>query len=338
MEPAISVIVVNWKRDALLAGALASLSKQTIRAEIIVVDNESLVSTHPLAEIFPDVRWIFNRRNEAFCRANNQGIAVARGEFIALLNNDAEADPNWLEALHSCFRTKDVGMAASKITLYSDPGIIDKTGHLIYPDGQNRGRGTGQKDCGQFDREEETLWPDGCAAMYRKSMLDEIGGFDDKLFAYGDDAELGLRARIAGWRCIYTPRAVVRHHRELTGRASWRRVALIERNRVLLAARHFPLSLLWRNGYYYAMRIASGMWAASRGAGETSMFPGPGGKLRVLWGLIAGDIAALLLLPRTLRKRAAGRSMRKLTSREIHGLILRNRISLRELSTKAAIP
>ena len=342
MKPAISVIVVNWKRDALLANALASLTKQTMPAEIIVVDNESSNESsgraHPLSEVFPDVRWIFNPRNEGFCRANNQGIAVARGEFIALLNNDAEADPHWLEALHSCFRAQDVGMAASKITLYADHRIIDKTGHLIYPDGQNRGRGTGQTDCGQFDREEETLWPDGCAAMYRRSMLAEIGGFDEILFAYGDDAELGLRARIAGWRCIYTPRAVVRHHRELTGRASWRRIALIERNRVLLAVRHFPPGLLWRNGYYYALRIASGIWAASRGAGETGLFPGIGGKLRILWGLIAGDFRALTMLPRTLRKRAAARGLRKLTSREIHSLILRNRISLRELSTKAATP
>jgi GT2 family glycosyltransferase len=76
---------------------------------------------------------------------------------------------------------------------------IDKAGHLIFPDGQNRGRGSGALDRGQFDREEEVLWPDGCAAMYRKEMLDEIGGFDEDFFAYGDDAELGLRARIAGW-------------------------------------------------------------------------------------------------------------------------------------------
>ena len=72
---------------------------------------------------------------------------------------------------------------------------IDKAGHLIYPDGQNRGRGSGEADRGQYDRFGETLWPDGCAAMYRQEMLAEIGGFDEDLFAYADDAELGLRAR-----------------------------------------------------------------------------------------------------------------------------------------------
>ena len=100
----------------------------------------------------------------------------------------------------TAIRTGDaVGMAASKILVWEDPRRIDKAGHLMYPDGQNRGRGTGQIDRGQFDRVEETLWPDGCAAMYRRAMLDEVGGFDEDFFAYADDAELGLRGRIAGW-------------------------------------------------------------------------------------------------------------------------------------------
>ncbi len=334
----VSVIVVNWKRDELLRGALTSLANQTTAAEVIVVDNEASAPVHPLAREFPEVRWIFNQRNEGFCRANNQGIAAARGEFIALLNNDAEAEAGWLEALRSCFGNPEVGMAASKILDYDNPGIIDKAGHLIYPDGQNRGRGTGQRDLGQFDREEETLWPDGCAAMYRRSMLDEIGGFDEDLFAYGDDAELGLRARIAGWRCVYTPRAVVRHRRSMTlGRDSLRRVTLIERNRVLLAARHFPMSLLALNAYYYALRIGAGILAAATAReGESALFPGLLGKVRLACALVAGDLDALRLLPRTLRKRARSRVPRTLSPHQVRELIFANRISLRELSTKAA--
>ena len=160
----------------------------------------------------------------------------------------------------------DVGMAASKILVYEDPRRIDKAGHLIYPDGQNRGRGTGELDTGQYDRVEEVLWPDGCAAMYRRAMLDQIGGFDEDFFAYADDAELGLRARIAGWKCLYIPQAVVRHHRGATlGVRSSRRLELIERNRVLLAVKLFPWSLLWLNGVYYLMRLAAGLWAAVAG-------------------------------------------------------------------------
>ena len=153
---------------------------------------------------------------------------------------------------------REIGMAASKILVYEDPRRIDKAGHLIYPDGQNRGRGSGELDAGQYDRVEEVLWPDGCAAMYRREMLDQIGGFDEDFFAYADDAELGLRARIAGWKCLYIPSAVVRHHRGATlGVRSSRRLELIERNRVLLAAKLFPWSLLWLNGAYYLARLRS---------------------------------------------------------------------------------
>jgi GT2 family glycosyltransferase len=338
MPGGISVIVVNWNQSKLLERALASLRSQTLDAEIIVVDNGSTDGSLELSSQFPGVRWIRNDRNLGFCRANNQGIEAAQGEFIALLNNDAEAGPDWLEALRSCFRQPGIGMAASKIVVYEAPQIIDKAGHLIYPDGQNRGRGTGQQDLGQFDREEEVLWPDGCAAMYRKTMLDEIGGFDEDFFAYGDDGELGLRARIAGWRCLYTPRAVVRHHRGSTlGKTSARRIALIERNRVLLAAKHFPLSLLWRNPFYYLLRIVHGVGAAARGEGEAALFQGIAGKLRLALGLIWGDLEALSLLPRILPKRFAARSIRKLSPAEVRALILDNRISLTELTTKAAI-
>src|SRR5205823_1561554 len=170
-----------------------------------------------------------------------------------------------------------------------DPRRIDKAGPLIYPDGQNRGRGTGALDQGQYDREEEVLWPDGCAAMYRKEMLDQIGGFDEDFFAYADDAELGLRARMAGWNCMYVPTAVVRHHRGSTmGVRSPRRIELIERNRVLLAVKLFPGSLLWLNGAYYLARILAGAWWAMLGKGEASQFRGLSGKLTLLMALIRG--------------------------------------------------
>ncbi len=220
-------------------------------------------------------------------------------------------------------------MAASKVLVWEDPTRIDKAGHLIFPDGQNRGRGSGALDRGQFDREEEALWPDGCAAMYRKEMLDEIGGFDEDFFAYGDDAELGLRARIAGWKCIYTPDAVVRHHRGSTmGKGSARRLALIERNRVLLAAKLFPWSLLWRNPFYFAMRVAASAAMAQRGEGDTAHFPGWRGKLRMAAAIVRGDLAALPLIPKMLRKRAEIARIRKLSPREVRRLILANRLEL----------
>ena len=291
-----------------------------------------------ISRTFPvPLQLIENTENRGFCAANNQGFAASRTPLVALLNNDAEADPGWLAALEAAIETDpDIGMAASKILVWEDPARIDKAGHLIYPDGQNRGRGTGQIDRGQFDRVEEVLWPDGCAAMYRRAMLDEVGGFDEEFFAYADDAELGLRGRIAGWRCLYTPGAVVRHHRGATlGLNSARRLTLIERNRVLLVVKLFPWNLLWANGAYYLARITAGLWAALRNKGELRRYQGPAGKLSAATALLRGSLSALPLIPSMLRKRRSFRPKRRLTPRQIRRLLLHYRISLKEISEQA---
>jgi GT2 family glycosyltransferase len=331
----ISVVVVNWNRRELLRACLASLACQSgVTFETIVVDNGSTDGSASLAEGEFGARVIRNSENRGFCAANNQGIAAARGEFIALLNNDAEADPQWLCELHrACASRAEVGMAASKILVWEDPSRIDKAGHLIFPDGQNRGRGSGAVDRGQFDDDADVAWPDGCAAMYRKSMLDTIGGFDEDFFAYGDDAELGLRARIAGWQSVYAPGAVVRHHRGSTlGKDSGRRLELIERNRVLLALKLFPAALLFANPFYFALRLAAGAILAGRGAGDTAHFPGVSGKLAMAGALVRGDLAALRLAPKILRKRAEIDRLRKLSPGDVRRLIFRYRLSWREVA------
>jgi len=328
-------VIVNWNRRDLLRACLCSLARQsTVSFETIVVDNGSTDGSAEMAEREFGARVIRNRENRGFCAANNQGIAAARGEFIALLNNDAEAEPGWLEALHrACSFAPEVGMAASKILVWEDPRRIDKAGHLIFPDGQNRGRGSGAQDQAQFDRAEEVLWPDGCAAMYRKDMLERIGGFDEDFFAYGDDAELGLRARIAGWKCLYAPDAVVRHHRGATlGQGSVRRLALIERNRVLLALKLFPWSLLLLNPLYYAVRIAAGVVLARKHAGDTAAFRGLRGKAAIAAGLLLGDLGALRLAARMLQKRRGIRAIRRLNPAEVRRLILTHRLPLREVA------
>jgi GT2 family glycosyltransferase len=341
----VSVVVVTWNRRDLLRSCLQSLARQQLNQpfEVVVVDNgsddgsaEMVLREFSRLRAF-QLKLIRNPDNRGFCAANNQGFAASNSELVALLNNDAEAEPDWLAALASAFEDRrEVGMAASKILVYEDPRRIDKAGHLIYPDGQNRGRGTGEFDAGQYDRIEEVLWPDGCAAMYRRAMLDQIGGFDEDFFAYADDAELGLRARIAGWKCIYIPRAVVRHHRGATlGVRSGRRLELIERNRVLLAAKLFPWSLLWVNGAYYLARLAASLWAAMRGKGEVGQFPGARGKLQAVLALLKGDFQALMLLPRMLRKRRSVNRIRRLSPREVRKLILQYRIPLKQLTEQA---
>jgi len=339
----VGVVIANWNRKELLRACLHSLARQTHPSfEVIVVDNGSPDGSGALVEEMAKsypvrLHLIANTDNLGFCAANNQGIQASEGELVALLNNDAEAEPGWLEALEKAIRRgEDVGMAASKVLVWEDPTRIDKCGHLIYPDGQNRGRGSGQTDHGQFDQTEEVLWPDGCAAMYRRAMLEDIGGFDEDFFAYADDAELGLRARWAGWRCWYAPDAVVRHHRGATlGLGSARRLTLIERNRVLLAVKLLPWSLLWANGAFLLARIVAGMWAAVRNQGEMRHYPGMGGTLRAARALLRGTAEAIPRIPAMLQKRRALRAKRRQTPRQIRKLLLANRIGLRELSESA---
>ena len=125
----------------------------------------------------------------------------------------------------------------------------------------------------------------------------------------------------------------MRHHRSSTlGKDSGRRLELIERNRVLLALKLFPWSLLWLNPVYFAIRIAAGIAAAGRGTGDTAHFPGLRGKWSMARALIRGDLGALRLAPRILRKRADIGRIRRLAPGEVRRLILNNRLRLRELA------
>ncbi len=339
--PRVAVIVVNWNRRDLLREALDSLLRQDYPAEaveIIVVDNGSDDGSAELvASRYPQVRLLRNQENRGFCAANNQGIqAASASAYIALLNNDAVADPHWLSAMvELAGKHPEAGMIAAKIVVHDQPEIIDKAGHVIYWDGQNRGRGAGERDEGQYDHTEEVLWPDGCAALYRRELLAELGGFDEDFFAYADDAELGLRARLAGWTCWYAPGAVVRHRRGATlGLDNLRRIELIERNRIWLVAKLFPWSLLWLNAIFYLARIAAGAWAATQGQGEAARFPGLAGKLRVARALLRGGLQALPLVPKMIAKRRS--LIRRMTASQILKLLWRHRICLRQLSRQAA--
>jgi hypothetical protein len=212
----VSVIIPSCNRRALLAECLRALQAQTYEPfEVIVVDNGSTDgSAEMIAETWvPKVRVIANPGNEGYARAVNQGIGASRGAYVATLNNDAVPDPGWLTALvEAASRDPRVGMVASKVVNYDDPHILDGTGLLLYPDGSSRARGRLEEDRGQYDGATEALLPSGCAALYRREMLEEIGMHDEAFFAYCEDTDLGLRGRLAGWGCAFASKAVVRHH------------------------------------------------------------------------------------------------------------------------------
>lgn len=238
--PKVSVIVVSWNRKEMLQRCLYSLTCQTFQDfEQIVVDNGSTDG----AERYATLR---NATNLGFARAANQGIAASVGEYVALINNDAVANKFWLAELVKIANESEAGMFASQVI--RPDGRLESAGCYIYHDGN----GICIRDGRQPD------FPSGCAAMYRRSMLDRIGLFDERFFMYNEDTELGVRAKLSGYSCEYVPTAIVTHygasHNNLT--KLWRN----ERNRILLLMKHYDLGQLIWSVPWTAARFWKMLW------------------------------------------------------------------------------
>jgi len=334
---AVSVVVVNLNRRELLGRCLESLWRQSFSDfEVIVVDNGSVDDSVAFLRTIrePRLRIVSLPVNKGFAGGCNAGIAQAGGRFIATLNNDAEADPRWLEEMVAAMESDSaVGMCASKILFHGDRKRIDKAGHLIYPDGLNHGRGSGEPDHGQFERREEVLFPDAAAALYRREMLDTIGLFDEKFFAYGDDADLGMRGRLAGWGCLYIPTAIVYHvHSATAGEFSPLKAFLIERNRIWVMVKTFPLSLVLISPFFTALRLAFHAYGSIFMVGSSGQYASECSRTQLALMMLKAYWSGLKSLPEMWRSRRKIRRFARLTNRDFADLIRRHRISLRALT------
>lgn len=321
--PLVSIIIVNWNGLRFLDNCLSSADNQSYQDfEVILIDNGSIDGSVELVRVnFPDVIIIENKENLGFAKANNQGIEIARGKYIATLNNDTKLDKNWLSNLVNAAESSErrVGMWAPKILSMQERTKIDSVGGLlIYRDGIARGRGRGKEDKGQFDKEEEILFPSACSALYRKDMVDEIGYFDEDFFAYCEDSDLGFRARLAGWNAVSVPDAVVYHHYSgSTGKYSETKAFLVERNHLWLAIKIFPVTMLALTPFYTSLRWLVQANNVIRGKGATSRYVREVSPSKVAFALIGALMSAVQGLPATLRKRSTVQKKRVVSGREI---------------------
>ncbi len=338
-QPLVSVVIVNWNGRHLLGECLDSLRAQSFRDfEVIVVDNGSRDdSASFIRDRYPDVKLIALPDNRGFAGGNNAGIRATSGKYVALLNNDTKADADWLANLAKEAEAAGpaTSMWASKILSYFHPDIIDNVGLLLYPDGLGRGKGRLEMDRGQYDRPTEAFFPSGCAGLYRRSMLDEIGLFDEEFFAYADDVDLGLRGRLAGWSCRYVPAAKVYHKYSSSSSAySPIKAFLAERNRIWVLLKYFPFFSITVSPYYTGKRLLVHLFGAMTGRGAAGRFTEQYSAIRAAGILIKAWCAACAALPAVMRKRRALRPLRRISNRELRRLFREYRISTREIALK----
>lgn len=225
--PAINVVVPVHGAWPHTERCLRHLAAQTIPHTTIVVDNASPDDTlERVRSGFPDVRLVAMGENAGFARAVNRGVAAGDGELVVLLNNDVDCAPDFLAQLAEPFADPAVGSAAA---LLLRPGgeQIDALGIVADPTLACFVRLQGAP-AAAAERAEEApplLGPHGAAAAYRRRALAEIGSFDEAIFMYGEDLDIALRLRAAGWRCAVVPGARAIHAGGATAgkRSAWQR-------------------------------------------------------------------------------------------------------------------
>jgi GT2 family glycosyltransferase len=260
-----AVVVVNWNGREDLLRCLASLRAQTEQGfEVVVVDNGSSDgSGAAVRNVFPEARLIEAGDNLGFAEGCNRGLDVTSAHWIATLNNDAEAAPDWIASLATVVRGggPDLGMVQSRIVFRQRPDRTNSTGVLVYEDGMFVDRDFDVL-LRPGDAVEEIFCPSAGAALYRRAMLEQArlasGVFDRTFFMFFEDVDLGWRCRLAGWRALYAPHAVVHHaFHASAGRRGAGFVRLhCERNRVRTLLKNASARLVARS----LPRLCRGAW------------------------------------------------------------------------------
>jgi GT2 family glycosyltransferase len=254
MSSHVVVIIPNWNGRQHLQTCLSALLRQTRPAgEIVLVDNGSTDGSCAfVAENFPQIRILSCTENLGFAAATNLGIRSTQSDYVATLNNDTEAEPTWLEELTQAMGANPhLGMAASQMLFYHQRGTINSAGIAVDRVGMAWDRLGGLPE-GAGTRSQEVFGPCAGAALYRRSMLDQIGLFDEDYFGYLEDVDLAWRGQAIGWSCLYVPSARVYHVHSATGQeGSPLKNYLLGRNKWWTIFKNYP----WPHWLAYAPLI-----------------------------------------------------------------------------------
>lgn len=306
----VAVIIPNLNGEDSLEDCLNSLLEQT--TNIIVVENGSKdKSLELLKSKFPSVEVIVNQVNLGFAGGVNQGIkkAVEEGfSYVALFNNDAVADKDWLHSLVSYMdKHPGVGIATCKF-LSIDGKKMDSTGDLYSNWGIASPRGRDEKTSDKYDKDVNIFAASGGASIYRVSMLKEVGLFDEDFFAYYEDVDLSFRAQLMGWKVAYVPKAVAYHQIGATsGKIKGFTTYQASKNIPLLFYKNVPSKYFRTVGIRLSIVILSFIGRAfTRGLG---------------WYALKGLFKSFMLLPKKHQERKSIQESKKVSDEYIWGII-----------------
>jgi GT2 family glycosyltransferase len=310
---------------------LRSLESQTLADfEVVVVDNSG---TGRALVAGDRMRVIANTRNVGFGTAVNQALASSQSPYLATLNDDAVAHPQWLEALvNNAEAHPKAGMFASQVRM-AGTTELDSAGMLIAADGSSKQRGHGGA-FEAFSGETGALFPSGSAALYRREMLEQIGAFDESFFLYCEDVDLGLRAQWAGWECRYVDGAAVEHrYSHSAGRASPLKAYYVERNRLYTVIKNFPAGMLLGVPWAALTRYFWHCVSILQGRGKAAEFLHSGRSAALLPFLVLrAHAAAAMRLPKLLKERRRILGSRSITGDQFEELLRKHSISTRQVA------
>ncbi|HEY3412657.1 MAG TPA: glycosyltransferase family 2 protein [Armatimonadota bacterium] len=270
----ISIITVNWNGAEVLPAYLASLAAQTAPPrETIVVDNGSVDASRRMLDD-AGVRVVALTENLGFCEPNNLACSIAIGDAVLLLNNDTAFDPDLIAVLENALlQCPEFDLFACSMRQWADAGLMENAGigYRRTLSGYQLARGD---KASLWPNRREVFGPSGGAALIRRRVVDDIGLFDAAFWAYNEDVDFALRARLAGYRTMYLPDAIVRHREGVTARRLGRRkMLLIQRNAEWAMRKNVPRGLQRRYAIAHAAYILQqtlkngpAVWAARREA------------------------------------------------------------------------
>jgi len=311
-----SVIIVNWNGELFLERCLSALETQTIKPhEIILVDNASTDKSIEIVRKFPSVRLIELDENTGFARGNNLAIEAAseESEWIALINPDAFAEPRWLEELLTAAENNtDFDVFGSKLLNANDPSLLDGVGDAYHISGLVWRIGHGGMVSKHTEKQSEIFAPCAAAALYRRKLVLDLGGFDESYFCYVEDVDLGFRFRLAGYRCLYVPQSIAHHVGSGTtgGQHSDFSIYHGHRNLVWTFVKNMPGMLFWMLlPLHLFLNLVSIIWFARRGQGRI---------------ILRSKRDAILHLPEMWRKRQEVQRSRVSTDSDIWRVLVKS--------------